>query len=48
MKTEYLLNREVDNVLSVLTPGNAVIMRVALHTGLRISDILQLKTAQVA
>lgn len=48
MKTEYLLQREVDNVLSVLTPGNALVMRVALHTGLRISDCLNLKTDQLA
>lgn len=48
MKTEYLLNREVDNVLAALTPANALIMRVALHTGLRISDILQLQTKQLA
>ncbi len=48
MTTEYLLEREVDNVLAALTPANALIMRVALHTGLRISDVLQLKTAQLA
>ena len=48
MKTEYLLNREVDNVLAALTPGNAIIMRVALHTGLRVGDILSIKTDQLA
>lgn len=48
MKTEYLLQREVDNVLSVLTPGNALVMRVALHTGLRVSDVLNLRTEQLA
>jgi integrase len=48
MKAEYLLQREVDNVLSVLTPGNALVMRVALHTGLRIGDCLNLKTDQLA
>ena len=47
MKTEYLLRREVDNVLSVLTPTNALVMRVALHTGLRIGDILKLKTSDL-
>lgn len=44
MRTEYLLAREVDNVLAALTPGNALVMRTALHTGLRISDILSIKT----
>lgn len=48
MTTEYLLEREVDNVLAALTPENALIMRVALHTGLRIGDVLQLQTAQLA
>lgn len=47
MKTEYLLNREVDNVLAALTPENALVMRVALRTGLRISDILSFKTDQL-
>lgn len=47
MKTEYLLNREVDIVLAILTPKNALIMRTALHTGLRISDVLTLKTSQL-
>ena len=48
MKTEYLLNREVDNVLSALTRENALVMRVALHTGLRVGDVLALKTAKLA
>lgn len=48
MKTEYLLNREVDLVLSMLTYRNALIMRVALHTGLRIGDVLALKTSKLA
>ena len=48
MTTEYLLQREIDNILSVLTPGNALVIRVALHTGLRISDCLSLKTDQLS
>ena len=47
MTTEYLLEREVDNVLAALTPINALIMRTALHTGLRISDVLSVKTDQL-
>lgn len=47
MKTEYLLKREVTNVLAALTPTNALVMRVALHTGLRVGDILSLKTEQL-
>lgn len=48
MKTEYLLQRDVDMVLAALTPGNAMAMRVALHTGLRIGDVLALRTEQLA
>lgn len=42
MKTEYLLQHEVDGVLSLLTPENRLVMRTALVTGLRISDVLAL------
>lgn len=47
MTTEFLLEREVQQVLDLLTPENRLVMRVALHTGLRIGDILALKTAQL-
>lgn len=43
MKTEYLLKREVDMVLSALTEQNRLVMRTALHTGLRVGDVLQLQ-----
>lgn len=48
MKTEYLLQREVEHVLAALTPVNRVAMRVALHTGLRIGDVLALRADQIA
>ena len=47
MTTEYLLDREVDRVLALLTPSNRLALRVSLHTGLRISDVLSLKTSQL-
>lgn len=47
MTTEYLLNREVEHILAALTPQNALIMRTVLHTGLRISDVLELRTEQL-
>ena len=47
MRTEYILRREVDLILSALTPENRLVMRVALHTGLRISDILCLRPEQL-
>ena len=43
MRTEYLLDREVDLVLSALTDQNRLIMRTCLTTGLRLGDVLQLK-----
>lgn len=47
MRTEYLLDREVELILGLLTPVNRLVMRVCLHTGLRIGDVLQLRTAQL-
>lgn len=47
MTTEYLLEREVGNVLDCLMPQNRLIMRLVLHTGLRISDVLELRTEQL-
>ena len=46
MTAEYLLDREVDLVLAALMPGNRIVMRVCLHTVLRIGDVLALRTAQ--
>lgn len=42
MRTEYLLQREVDLVLSALTDTNRLVMRTALQTGLRVGDVLSL------
>lgn len=47
MRTEYLLDREVEQVLGLLTVQNRLVMRVLLHTGIRISDALQLRTEQL-
>lgn len=47
MTTEYLLYEQVDRVLSALMPGNALVCRVIDHTGLRISDVLELKPEQI-
>lgn len=47
MTTEYLLQREVGHVLAALTPQNRLIMEVVLHTGLRISDVLELRVEQL-
>ena len=47
MTTEYLLDEQVEHVLALLTPVNRLAMRVALHTGLRISDVLSLKKSDI-
>ena len=47
MKTEYLLSQQVELVLHLRTDENRLVMRVALHTGLRVGDILALRTEQI-
>lgn len=47
MTTAYLLQKEVELVLGLLTYENRLVMRVLLHTGLRISDALSLRTEQL-
>lgn len=47
MRTEYLLEREVELVLSALTDQNRLIMRVCLKTGLRVGDVLELRPHQL-
>lgn len=44
MTTEYLLHREMDHVLAALTPSNRLVCRVCLQTGLRVGDVVSLKT----
>jgi integrase len=48
MRTEYLIQREVEQVLDLLTFENRLVLRVLLHTGIRISDALQLRPEQLA
>lgn len=48
MKTEYLLDVQMDRVLGLLLPQNRLIMEVCLHTGLRIGDVVALRSAQIA
>lgn len=47
MRTEYLIDREVQLVLDLLTYENRLVMRTLLHTGLRIGDVLQLRPEQL-
>lgn len=47
MRTEYLLQEQVDLVLAALTEQNRLVIRTALVTGLRIGDVLALKPEQL-
>lgn len=40
MTTEYLMRREMEHVFAALTPANRLVCRVAVHTGLRVGDVL--------
>lgn len=46
-KTDYLLQIEVERVLALLTAANRVAVRVELHTGLRIGDVLALRKTDI-
>lgn len=47
MKTEYLLGREVERVLAALMPQNQLVMRLVLRNGMRLSDALEFRTADL-
>ena len=48
MTAEYLIHREMEHVFSALMPGNRLVCRVCVQTGLRVSDVLALRTEQLA
>lgn len=48
MTTSYLLREQVDQVLLLLTPVNRLVMRTMLHTGLRVGDVVALRTSDIA
>lgn len=48
MTTDYLLNKELDRVLSALMPTNRLVCEVMLRTGLRVGDVLALRTEALA
>lgn len=47
MTVEYLAERELDSVLGLLMPSNRLVCQLSLRTGLRVGDILALKTEQL-
>lgn len=44
-RTSYASREQMGHILAALMPPNALIVRVCMQTGLRISDVLELKTA---
>lgn len=47
MRSDYIDPVTLDHIMAALTPQNERAMRVALATGLRIDDVLTLKTADI-
>ena len=47
MRTDYLDPSEMQHVLAALTPPNRLAVQISMATGLRIGDVLQLRTEQV-
>lgn len=45
--TGVVLDKKLDLVLALLMPGNALVARVMLATGLRVGDVLALTRAQI-
>jgi integrase len=48
MKAEYYFKREVEHILAALMPANRLACEVSLATGLRIGDVLRMKTEALA
>lgn len=48
MTTEFLVKREMEHIFAALTPANHLVCRVCVSTGLRIGDVVALRTAQLA
>lgn len=47
MRTNYIIQKQLEIVLALLTPDNRLVCQVMLHTGLRVSDVLQLRRDQI-
>jgi len=48
MTTEYLLDKELEHVYAALMPANRLVCEVCAHTGLRVGDVVALKTEQLS
>lgn len=48
MTTEYLVWREMEHVFAALTPANRLVCRVCVSTGLRLGDVVALRSDELA
>lgn len=48
MTAEYLLFEQMEHVFAALTPENRLVCRVCVATGLRVGDVVALRTDQLA
>lgn len=48
LRTEYILNGQLDLLLAGMLPDNRLVFRVMLRTGLRVSDVLNLKLDDIS
>ena len=48
MTSEYLLNKEMEHVFAALMPENRLVCKTCVATGLRVSDVLALRTEQLS
>lgn len=46
-RTSYASRAQMGHILAALMPTNALVVRVCMKSGLRVSDVLGLKTAQL-
>lgn len=47
MRSQYMHSSELSHILAALTPENRLACEISLCTGLRISDVLSLRTGQI-
>lgn len=47
MRTDYLLDSQIELIFAALMPDNRRVLQVMLRTGLRVGDVLNLKKAQL-
>lgn len=47
MQSDYIFHEELNHILATLMPPNRLALEVSLYTGLRLSDVLSLKTQDI-